>query len=189
MSEHSNLTILQHNVMKSRDKVMAAMLRDPNIWDYDILAIQEPWKNPYNSATHHSCKDRFHLAYPCATGAEPARVCFFINTWLSRAHWTFQEHTQDLVTLKVQYTEHNQTKKLYIHNIYREALRGDITETLDHLNSLINPDEQHLIVGDFNLHHPAWGGLAVKEDQQAEQLLTIMNEQQLSLLLPQGTVT
>jgi len=40
------LKILQYNVMRSRDEVMATLLRDPKIQDYDILALQEPWKKP-----------------------------------------------------------------------------------------------------------------------------------------------
>ena len=42
MNRHSTLSILQYNVHRSRDMVMASMLRDPKIYEYDILAIQEP---------------------------------------------------------------------------------------------------------------------------------------------------
>ncbi len=193
MSGHSDLTILQHNTMKSRNKVMASMLRDPQTWEYDILAIQEPWRNSFNNSTHHPCKDRFHLVYPTAIDLElgPARVCFFVNTRLDRAKWTFKEHSKDLITLDLQYMEHKQRKCLHIHNIYREAIRGDVTETLERLNNLFEEDSdgQHVVVGDFNLHHPAWGGLGIEGDREAEQLLTIIDERQLSLLLPQGSIT
>ena len=66
-----------------------------------------------------------------------------------------------------------------------------MTEPLDLLNSLLeeDPEGQHLVVGDLNLHHPTWGGLNVKKDREAEQLLTIMDEQQLSLLLAQESIT
>ena len=39
MNRHSTLSILQYNVHRSRDMVMASMLRDPRIHKYDILAI------------------------------------------------------------------------------------------------------------------------------------------------------
>lgn len=133
------------------------MLRDPQTWEYNILAIQEPWRNPFNNSTHHPFKDCFHLAYPTAIDLElgPARVCFFVNTQLDRAKWTFKEHSKDLITLGLQYIEYEQRKRLHIHNIYWEAITGDITETLDQLNSLFeeDPDGQHVVVGDFNLHH------------------------------------
>ena len=87
--------------------------------------------------------------------------------------------------------ENNERKRLHIHNIYREAIQGDTTAALDLLNSVLeeDPEGQHLVVGDLNLHHPAWGGLDVEGDREAEQLLTIMDEQQLALLLPQGSIT
>lgn len=45
MNQHTTLNILQYNVHKSRDTVMATLLRDPQIAEYDVLAIQEPWRN------------------------------------------------------------------------------------------------------------------------------------------------
>ena len=70
-------------------------------------------------------------------------------------------------------------------------MRGDVTETLNWLNNLLNEDlnGQHLMVSDFNLHHPTWGGVKIERDREMKQLLIIMNERQLSLLLPQGSIT
>ena len=42
MTEQPRLTIIQYNVAKSRDSVMAEFLRDPRAWEADIIAIQEP---------------------------------------------------------------------------------------------------------------------------------------------------
>jgi hypothetical protein len=39
MNRDTTLSILQYNVHKLRDIVMATMLRDPWIREYDILAI------------------------------------------------------------------------------------------------------------------------------------------------------
>ena len=86
--------------------------------------------------------------------------------------------------------KNNEPKCLHIHNIYREAVQGNITELLNLLNSLLKKDleGQHLMIEDLNLHHPTWGGLNIKKDRKAEQLLTVMNERQLSLLLPQESI-
>ena len=46
-----------------------------------------------------------------------------------------------------------------------------------------------MVVEDFNLHHPVWGGLEIEGDREAEQLLIIIDERQLSLLLPQDFIT
>lgn len=114
-----------------------------------------------STITHHPCKDRFHLAYPVPTEREPTRVCFYINLRLDRADWTVQTHSRDLTTLKIQYNEHNQSKRLCIHNVYREAVRENITATLEQLNSLLEDDHwQHIIMGDFThitQHGGAWG--------------------------------
>ena len=39
MNRHNRLNILQYNVRRSRDMVMASLLRDPEICDFDIIAI------------------------------------------------------------------------------------------------------------------------------------------------------
>ena len=78
--------ILQHNTMKLCDKVMASMLWDPQTWKYNILAIQEPWRNPFTVSTHHPCRDHFHMTYPTYQDLKqgPTRACFFMNTCLDR---------------------------------------------------------------------------------------------------------
>lgn len=64
MDDISSLSILQYNVMKSKGKVMASLLRDERIGDFDIIAIQEPWRNPYFHTTHYPCSRSFHLVNP-----------------------------------------------------------------------------------------------------------------------------
>ena len=60
MNRQDMLKVLQYNVHKSKDKVMASLLWDPRIHEFDILAIQEPWRNPFTATTHHLAKDKFH---------------------------------------------------------------------------------------------------------------------------------
>lgn len=99
MNTKSTLSTLQYNVRKSKDTVMATLLRDPRIQEYDILAIQEPWKNPFSATTHHPAKDFFHLCYPAMEEGESARVCFFINKQLDHSKWHFRNAGGDLCTL------------------------------------------------------------------------------------------
>src|SRR4051795_1816032 len=95
------IKILQYNVMKSRDVVMATLLRDPKIQEYDILALQEPWRNPFISTTHNPITHSFHLCFPNDSREAPARVWFFINKRIDRSRWRFTEHTRDLCTLEI----------------------------------------------------------------------------------------
>jgi hypothetical protein len=73
------IKILQYNVMKSRDVVMATLLRDPRIQEYDVLALQEPWRNPFIPTTHNPIAHSFHVCLPNDSREAPARVCLFVN--------------------------------------------------------------------------------------------------------------
>lgn len=101
MNNTNTLSILQYNVMKSKDIVMASLLRDQNILEYDILAIQEPWRNPLISSTHNLISDSFHLFFPQDTRDARAKVCFFINRRLDVATWRVTERTRDVFTLVI----------------------------------------------------------------------------------------
>ena len=48
---------------------MAPMLADENIWKYNIIAIQEPWRNKFQAAIYHPVKDCFNLVYNTKEGA------------------------------------------------------------------------------------------------------------------------
>jgi hypothetical protein len=68
-----SLKILQYNVQKSKKKVMAPLLADPKIHQYDIIAIQEPWTNPFSQKTTYCPRSTpFFLVYP----QEKGRCCF-----------------------------------------------------------------------------------------------------------------
>src|SRR5947207_5737535 len=127
MDHNANLKILQYNVMKSKDTVMAPLFRDRRILDYDILAVQEPWRNPFNkSTTHHPLKDHFHLIYP---KDDKARVCFFVSKKLNTTTWTTMHMSMDLcsITIKLYATDLEEDssntelipppQRIYIHNI------------------------------------------------------------------------
>ena len=121
------IKILQYNVMKSRDVVMATLLRDPRIQEYDILALQEPWRNPFISTTHNPITHSFHLCFPNDSREAPARVCFFINKRIDPNRWRFTDHTRDLSTLEI-ITNTPPTEaaiKFYIHNVYNPLRSSD----------------------------------------------------------------
>ena len=119
MNSTNTLSILQYNVMKSRDIMMATLLQDQNILEYDILAIQEPWRNPFMSTTHNPISEHFHLSFPQDTKNEPARVCFFINRRLDKTTWKVTERTRDVCTLTIKYLdkERQESKEIAIHKV------------------------------------------------------------------------
>jgi ribonuclease HI len=195
MIEQPQLNILQYNVRKAKDTVMATLLRDPRVIEYDVLAIQEPWKNPFMSTTHHPAKDIFHLCYPDVDEEKgPARVCFFVNKRLDQSAWQFEQYTRDMCTLKIRTGERDTpASELIIHNVYNApqntAGRGSTIPLLKAQLEKHIPEEQ-IALGDFNLHHRFWGGSRVqREEQEAKDLLEIMENLDMTSMLEPGTIT
>ncbi|KAI3545670.1 zinc knuckle [Colletotrichum abscissum] len=184
--------ILQYNVRKSKDTVMATLLRDPNIDNYDIIAIQEPWRNPYSATTHHPAKDRFHLCYPSSEENGPARVCFFINKKLDHSRWQFREVSRDLCTLAIA-TDDDAETSLVLHNVYNPSPREeDRQPVLQQLRTTLETHQhvEQIVVGDFNLHHELWGGSDIRApDREATELLDLMDDMNLTSQLRTGTIT
>lgn len=78
MNRHNRLKILQYKLRRSRDMVIVLLLRDPQIDDFDIIAMHELWTNLHSATTHYLAKDNFCLCYPTGDAEGPPRVSFFI---------------------------------------------------------------------------------------------------------------
>ena len=192
MNRQKTLRILQYNVHKSKDKVMASLPQDPRIHEFDILATQEPWKNPFTATTHHPAEDEFHLCYPPGDEESPARVCFFINKTMDHTKWRYEEITRGLCTITISPgVERQGEPRLAIHKIYnppkatsnRQSTLPSILRALSKFQTA-----EQILLGDFNLHHPLWGGQDVMvTDPESEGLINIMDEFALhsTLLLEQ----
>ena len=63
MTVQPSLSILQYNTRKSREQVMMPLFDDPQTLFFDVIAIQEPWRNSKFLTIYHRHKDQFHLAY------------------------------------------------------------------------------------------------------------------------------
>ncbi|KAF5232692.1 hypothetical protein FANTH_12863 [Fusarium anthophilum] len=128
---------------------MATLLRDPDIGQYDILAIQEPWTTLFDTTTHHPAKDQFHLCYPDKDESGPARVCFFINKRFDHSRWHFKEASRDLCSLNlVLGTEEGQ--QIMVHNVYNPTQTAtERRSTLPLLSRALEQSSQHeqIVVG------------------------------------------
>ena len=76
MRDNNTLFILQYNVRNDRVGTMIPLLADERTRSYDIIAIQESWRNPHAATSLSSHHSGFHLLY--RSGAD-TRVCFYIN--------------------------------------------------------------------------------------------------------------
>jgi ribonuclease HI len=186
MLGQQQLHILQYNVQKSRDVVMAGLFQDQAVLQYDILAIQEPWRNPFIATSYHPLKTHFQLTYQ---ENEETRVCFYINKRIKRTTWNVTYITKDIIALKISSSRPH--RKLHVINVYNEVA----LDTLQDLNSAIRDlgsDDELLVLGDFNLHHPLWStrhrhantGIAA-----AQPLLAVIEAYNLRMLTAPGTTT
>lgn len=188
------LHILQYNTHRSKDKVMAAFLKEPETLEADIIAIQEPWENEYADTTHHPANRTHQLLYPKkdSTGAR-ARVCLYVNRGTHPKSWQHRVISRDYHLVRLQYWRGGiggEARAITIHNIYNEPGGKEALPLLHRtLRELREDQEDHIVLGDMNLHHPLWGGAHVAAEAAADQLISIMDDFNLELLTPQGLVT
>ena len=133
---NKQLQIFQYNVNRSRDTVMAQFLRDPEVLRADIIAIQEPWRNPYSDTTHHPAYGSHQLLYPTAdnTGDRRARVALYISRKINSRAWKHTVYSADCQELEL----HLHGRKLRIFTIYNPGpWDTDRTGTVDLLNRVV----------------------------------------------------
>ena len=191
MKDTNSINILQYNVRNDRVSTMIPLLADSNTQDYDVIAIQEPWRSTHAPTTLSSHQSGFHLLY--RPGGD-TRVCFYVNEKIDPESWEVEFPTADLCTLKLNVSTDGVTRTLHIHNVYNPSPSSysstDSPSTLPAVRQQLAADAQHVLLGDFNLHHPFWNGVTrPTQHAAADQLLDIVEEFDLSLTLPKGTVT
>jgi len=176
-------TIIQYNTHRSRDVVMADFLAKPKVIQADIIAVQEPWENPYNDTTYHPLKQTHELLFPSSseTGSR-ARVCMYVSKRIG-TEWTHYAHSAFCQEVRIQSPT---LGTLRILNIYNEC---GTTDTVELLHELLNPRDQIMLLGDFNLHHPAWGGIDSTQDPGSDKLIELCDIANLDLWLEPGTIT
>ncbi|KAJ6176718.1 hypothetical protein N7485_003632 [Penicillium canescens] len=164
---------------------MADFLRNPRVLEADIIAIQEPWENPYTETTHHPAKATHELVYPTSNecSGERTRVCMLISKRVGQ--WTHHAHGRDVHELRIK--QQGEQGELRIFNIYNPV--GCI-DTIMKLEDLFGRNiRSSIVLGDFNLHHPAWGGEDAVQDANADALIELTDSADLDLWLAPGTIT
>lgn len=202
MSRTRGLKILQYNVQRRKDAVMAPLLESKEVKDMDVLAIQEPARNLMNKTSYNPSTSRFHLAH----GGDPeARTCFYINKRIEADSWGVEYQGSDLCSLWIQ-IKRNQNKteagraegqseeKIWIHNVYNPSpvsyTSMDSPTTILKLDEAMDEDGEHIVVGDFNLHHPLWNNPGrTTYHAMADELLEVVGKRDMELGLPEKVIT
>ena len=173
------MEIVQANCWKSVP-VMIYLFSEEQVHNSGILAIQEPWINRYSTQMvtySQALRGRFHQTIkPVPSSGLAPRVCFFVNKRIDPKTWTVRHRSRFLNTLILRGVP--EIGPVYIHNIYIPGKDGDQRETdadkhknknsdpsknlekeqqnpvLNLLKIVLQKPGEHLVLGDFNLHHP-----------------------------------
>lgn len=94
---------MQHHIgtvqrLETRDVVLPSLFQNQRILEYDILAIQEPWRNPFIATTYHPLKGHFHLTY---LDNDATRVCFYIHKRIDPGAWNVSCISKDIISLSL----------------------------------------------------------------------------------------
>jgi hypothetical protein len=173
---------------------MILLLADSNIQDFDVIAIQELWRNFFVSTTLSSSQSGFHLLY---RPGEDTRICFYVNDKLNTNSWDVEYLTVDICTLKLKIKGlGGGTDTVRIHNVYNPSSAfyasrdssSTLSAVLRSLDGVIA--DHHVLLRDFNLHHSFWSGpTRSTQHAAADELLDIVEKHDLTLTLSKGSIT
>ena len=203
---HSTFSILQYNFQKSYD-VMNILLKNQKTWNYDILAIQEPWLNSHDEKlTHNPTARRFRTFM--STNTDRPLVCFFINNKLDPTSVRFTSRGEHMCSVHITIPTGDGDHTISVHNIYNPHTQDTVytegrweglpTEsTLPEIDIALGKyhANSQVVVGDFNLHHSMWykdkpmPGARTTRKVQADALIEIMGQYGMELATPPGTIT
>src|SRR5436190_1171380 len=194
------IKVLQYNVEGKRNN-MAELLRDPKTRTYDILAIQEPYRNTHGAVmqTHNPLKHIFREHIP---NHKAARVATFINKSIPVADIELTEYGPNLTAVTLKNQGEDARYKVTIYNVYNpnpeppydNALGLPRRSPLPRLNTALQHTRKHsnVVVGDFNLRDKLWEGPGVREEKcprAAAYLLEILEHHGLDICFEPGTKT
>ena len=186
-----DLRIIQYNTWKSVNKVMIEFMAQEEVRSADILAIQEPWRNPRNGRCYNPSGGPFRTI---DAGTASTRVSVYLNRRIRDEDFEVLEVGPDLITIQLHLVERGGRKEeVLIHTAYNPPPEShtiqEPSRQLQNIVASLDRDLTQILVGDFNLHHPMWGGPTRKRQVLAETLLQATEEKGLTLLLPPGLIT
>ena len=188
------LQILQYNIRHEALSTMAPLLHDEKIRQFDILAIQEPWFNPYNQSSFNSNSSNFYLVHKLKTDT---RTCFYVNKRLDLESWEITNEEKNLCSLKLVVKNmrlSNQWREIWIHNVYNPSPTSYTSvynpSTLPQIQNALQKPGKHILLGDFSLHHPQWNNPErFTYHVMVNKLISLTQQAGLSLTLSKNSIT
>jgi exonuclease III len=181
----SNITIIQYNCGNSNNQLSKPFFDSVSQTKHQILAIQEPVHNRATNRTY--CPPGYTLLYE---GKPETKICFMISKRLDPSRWRHELYGPHVAALHISPEDPNQTSFTII-NVYNP--RDTVSQTISTRNAITEACRQNkgelLLLGDFNIHHPKWGGPRTATEPQANSLLRITGKHNLRLITPPGIYT
>jgi len=175
------ITIIQYNCGHANYGASRPIFDAASPASHMVLAIQEPCFSKVTRTTY--CPKGYTLAYI----PNPAtKVCFMVSKEIYLGHWSFQAHSPYVASLCLRTIDN----PLTIINVYNPRGDGPRIQTWDAiLEALAEAEGEVLLLGDFNAHHPEWGGTQAASEPQSRHLLVETGKKGLQLLTPRGEPT
>ena len=196
-STNSPLTIMQFNVERSKSKVLTPLLARREARKWDVILVQEPWRNPFGSGTYCPRSAGFTQIIAKDTPEAPARACIFINNKFGPDQWSLIHRDRDLVAVRLAIATETLPKSIMIVSIYNPSPRSTTdpdpaNSTIPQLDTLLRQENTltaKFIAGDFNLHHPHWEPHRPRAEAAATTAVNILQRANLRLITPPGLIT
>jgi len=177
--------ILQFNCGNANNEKAKAVFDSIDPTRFPILAIQEPMITERRPNVTYIPKN-FRPSRPVYYGM---RVVFLIHDKIPLTGWEVREATDHVEWIKVETSRGG----LHLVNIYNPPGQANEPriEKWPQLRDILEETEGEsiLVIGDFNCHHPLWGGAGVTREPKAEHLLLEMGKKSLEVLNERGVPT
>jgi hypothetical protein len=151
---------------------------------HSILAVQEPMIGNDRSTY---CPMGYRLAI--SRGGNP-RTCFMVSKAIDEAQWQVKYYGPYISSISITTIDHG---RLTIINVYSPGRPGGNPQIIgwQELQQAMQEaqNEEIIVLGDFNCHHPKWGGMQAATQPQAEHLLQELTRHGLQLCTPPGEAT
>ena len=190
--------------MRKMSGVQDALYNDQELWDFDLILMQEPHYCEFDNNIHITgTGPNYEVIKPkiTAQGNQEGRIrsCIWANK--NSEYVQISTDSNDITIIILQLANRNiLVASVYVPNSTNDkeedeqqlARRMQEIQRAFEREKITNPDLEILVAGDFNRHDSLWGGPQVAlEQRQGEgaKIIDFIEQNNLQLLTPRGMAT
>jgi hypothetical protein len=169
---------------------MIFMLANSKIRDYDILTIQEFWRNVCVFTSYNSFIVDFHLTYE---EKDDVKICFYINVKLNVNDWSIEHVSFNVCIIKLKIIQKNIEWIVHIQHVYNASSISyfsiKLLSSLKTMKRFLNDETKHVLLKNFNLHHSLWSkSIRFTQHVVIDQLIELFNTTHMQFCLSQSII-